>query len=211
MPLHEFKSQESLKKYFRNIINTIGQCNSVKTLHNIEFEDFCEVFKRHSDYPAKFIGLDDIKIDYNPVFKKELVVYIIKKDGTIDDVSVLNNCITGKPKDNFKIAMRVSIQPQIEEYKNNNCNIFCEICNSYERLEVDHHSELSPFAKLYRDFMHTNMLPIPETFDNTESHMKCFNKVDHEFEKSWIQYHKENAILRTLCSTCNNSQPKYKN
>jgi len=211
MPIQQFKTQKSLKEHFRNMIHKIGVCNSVKTEYAIEFEDFCEVFKQHSDYPEKFIGFVDIKINYNPVYKKELVVYIIKEDGKIDDVSVLNNCITGKPKNNLKIAMRVSIEDQIKEYKNNNCKIFCEICHSYERLEVDHHSDISPFAKLYDDFMKMNNLPIPEKFDNTESHMKCFNELDRDFQKKWIQYHKENAVLRTLCSTCNNSQPKYKN
>jgi hypothetical protein len=118
MSISQFKTQASLKKHFREIINKIGVYDSVKTKYPSDFLDFCEVFKRHSDYPGKFIGFVDIKIDYNPIFRTNLEVSIIKEDGSIDDVSVMNNCITGKPKDNLKIAMRVSIQPQIDEYKN---------------------------------------------------------------------------------------------
>ena len=210
MTISEFKTQKSLKKYFREIIDNIGVCESVKTNHPQAFSDFCEIFKRHSDYPEKFLGFNDIKIDYNPYFKNDLVVYIIKNNGDVDDVSVLNNCITGKPKNNLKIAMRVSIQKQIDEFRNSQNIYICELCNDNERIEIDHHSEKLPFAKLYIDFMKNNTLPIPTSFNNTISHMKCFIEADHNFEVNWLNYHKENAILRMLCRKCNNSQPKFK-
>ena len=210
MSISQFKTQASLKNHFRKIINRIGVCDSVKTTHPGDFLDFCEVFKRHSDYPGKFTGFVDIKIKYNLVFGNQLVVYIIKNNMTVDNVSVLKNCITGKPKDNLKVAMRVSIQPQIEEYKHNNCIKVCEICGDHDRIEIDHHSEISPFAKLYNDFLEINTFPIPASFDDTNSHMKCFKDLDYNFEKNWVQYHKENAILRMLCRRCNESQPKYK-
>jgi len=210
MTISQFKTQISLKKHFREIIDRIGPCDSVKTEYPDEYKDFCEVFKRHSDYPGKFIGFVDINIDYNTEFKNQLVVYIIKNDMTVDDVSVLNNCITGKPKDNLKIAMRVAIQPQIEEYKNSNTIKVCEICGEHDRIEIDHHSEKSPFAKLYNDFMENNKLPIPTSFHDTKSHMKCFKEIDRDIKNSWVKYHKENSILRMLCRTCNCSQPRYK-
>ena len=210
MTISQFKTQSSLKKYFREIIDRIGICDSIKTKYPQEFLDFCQVFTRHSDYPDKFVDFVDIKIDYNPEIKNQLVVYIIKKNGEIDNVSVLKNCITGKPKNNLKIAMRVSIQPQIDEYKNINYIRECELCGLHDRIEIDHHSEKMPFSKLYFDFMEMNKLPIPTSFNDTKSHMKCFNELDYEFEEKWIQYHKENAILRMLCRSCNGSQPKYK-
>ena len=208
--LQRFKSQASLKKHFREIIDKIGICDTVKTHYPQEFLDFCELFTRHSEYPDKFFGFVDIKIGYNPEFKNQLVVYIIKNNGEIDNVSVMNNCITGKPKDNLKIAMRVSIQPQIDEYKNNNYIKVCEICGEHDRIEIDHHSEKMPFVKLYIDFMEINNLSIPTSFNDAKSHMKCFKEIDYQFKEKWIQYHKDNAILRMLCRTCNGSQPKYK-
>lgn len=210
MTISQFNTQTSLKKYFSEIINRIGICDSVKAKHPSEFLDFCEVFKRHSNYPNKFIGFIDIKIAYSKEFKNQLVVYIKKENGTIDDVSVLNNCITGKPRDNLKIAMRVAIQPQIDEYKKNNCIKVCELCQEHNHIEIDHHSDKSPFAKLYSCFMEINELPIPIEFYDTKGHMKCFKTTDCNFEESWIQYHKENAILRILCRRCNTSQPRYK-
>ena len=209
MSISQFKTQASLKKYVREMMDSIGLCDSVKEKHPEEFLDFCELFKRHSDYPKKFIGLVDIKINKNPIFN-DLTVYIVKINGEIDDVSVMKNCITGKPKDNLNTAMRVSVQPQIDEYKNNNFIKVCELCGEIDEIEIDHHSEKAPFAKLYSDFMKLNTLPIPASFDNTKSHMKCFKEFDYNFEKNWIQYHKEHAILRMLCRKCNSSQPKYK-
>jgi hypothetical protein len=203
-----FRTQQGLKTYFREKINRIGQCNSVKTTYPVDFSDFCEVFQRHPDYPEKFIGFTDIQIKYSLVFGNQLVVYIKKDNGTLEDVSVLNHCITSKSKNNLKIAMRVAIQPQIDEYKLH-CLQYCELCNSHDKLEVDHHSEKAPFAKLYLDFMKHNTIPIPSSFDDTKSHMKCFQITDVEFSKSWIEFHKEHAMLRILCKKCNASQPKY--
>ena len=210
MPITHIKSQSNLKKYFREIIDRIRLCESVKTKYPIEFLDFCEVFKRHSEYPDKFIGFIDIKIDYNPEFKNELVVYIIKNNGEIDNVSVMNNCITGKSKDKLKIAMRVSVQPQIDEFKNKCYIRVCELCGVRDEIEIDHHSEKTPFAKLYFDFMEINTLPLPTSFNETKSYMKCFKEVDNIFEEKWINFHKDNAILRMLCRKCNSSQKKYK-
>ena len=208
--MNNIKTNSGLKKYFREIIDKICVCDSVKTKYPQYFIDFSKVFERHSDYPNKFIGFIDIKIDYNPEFKNQLVVYIIKNNGEIDNVSVMNNCITGKPKDNVKIAMRVSIIPQIIDYKKNQSIHKCELCGETENIEIDHHSEKKPFAKLYDDFMAINTQPIPTVFQDTMSHMKCFSGIDKKFEDDWTIFHKENAILRMLCRQCNGIQPKYK-
>jgi hypothetical protein len=209
MAIPRFNTQKELKKNIREIIDKIGACDSVKLKHPEYVPVFYNLFNRHPDYPSKFIGLTDIRIGYNPVFRENLEVYIIKNNGDIENVSVLNHCITGKPKDNLKMAMRVSIHPQIEEYKNNNTPV-CELCRKHEKIEIDHHSEKSPFAKLYNEFMNTNKLTIPNSFDDTKSHMKCFKKMDEKFKENWIKYHKEHAILRMLCKSCNGSQSKYK-
>lgn len=210
MTIAQFKTQASLKTYFRGVIDRIGLCNSVKTKYPSEFLDLCEVFTRHPEYPEKFIGLIDIKIDYNRQFTNQYVVYIVKNNGEIDNVSVMKTCITGKPKDNLRISMRYSIQLQIDEYRNNQTIHICELCSNKNQIEIDHHSEKAPFAKLYDDFMKLNTLSIPTSFNETNSHMKCFKEIDYIFEENWKQYHKNNAILRMLCRTCNGSQPKYK-
>jgi hypothetical protein len=210
MTISQFKTQTKLKAYFRQLIDKIGICDSVKTKYPKECEDFEEVFKRHPQYPDKFVGYIDIKIDYNDTFANQFVVYIKKENGDVDNVSVLNACIRGKPKDFLKDALRFSIRPQIDKYRNGIRIKKCEICRESDNIEIDHHSEIAPFAKLVDDFLKINTLPIPTSFDDTIGHMKCFKESDREFEQKWIQFHNENAVLRILCKTCNGSQPKYK-
>jgi hypothetical protein len=209
MDISQHETQKSRKAFVRGLINKIGPCESIKTNYPNEYDVFLKMFERHSDYPAKFIGLQDIMIRYNPVFKTNLEVLIKKDDGTIDDVSVLKNCITGKPKDKLNVAMRVEINNQIQDFKGNTRNK-CEICGDITQLEVDHHSEKMPFAKLCKDFMKINVLKIPTTFEDTIGHLKCFKEEDNAFKDSWIDYHTQHSILRMLCGNCNRSQPKYK-
>ena len=210
MPITQFKTQTALYNHFKNIINKIGICESIKLNYPDDYLDLCDVFKRHPRYPEKFIGFIDIKIKYNLIYKNQYDVFIIKDNGDIDDVSVLKSCISGKPKNKLLEAMRVSINNQIIEFRNKQKKLLCEICGKTDKIEIDHHSEHMPFAKLYDDFIKNNIITIPELFDNTEGHLKCFRSIDILFEESWVKYHKENAILRMLCKECNRSQPKYK-
>ena len=50
--------------------------------------------------------------------------------------------------------------------------------------------------------------PLPNIFEANETHSKIFNNIDNEFEKSWIDFHRTNAILRVLCKKCNLSRKK---
>jgi hypothetical protein len=206
--LSQYKTQKALKAFVRKFIDEIGPCVSIKENYPDRYDVLLELFKRHSDYPKKFIGLKDIMTNYNP-FSKNLEVIIKKDDGTTDAVSVLQNCITGKPKDKLNVAMRVAINSQIQDFKGNTRNE-CEICGEINQLEVDHHYEKMPFAKLYKDFIKINVLKIPTTFDDTIGHLKCFKEEDNMFKDSWIDYHRQHSILRMLCGHCNRSQPKYK-
>ncbi len=92
-----FKTKKQLKAYIREVIDEIGLCPSISKYHPEHMELFMFLFKRHYRYPEKFYGLVDVKIIYSPEFgKPQLEVWIIKDDGTEDNVSVLNKCITGR-------------------------------------------------------------------------------------------------------------------
>ena len=45
MPIIQYKTQASLKAHFREIIDKIGMCDSVKIKHPEEFLDFCDIGK----------------------------------------------------------------------------------------------------------------------------------------------------------------------
>ncbi len=206
MPITHFKTQKSLKGYIQTLIHKIGLCESIKDNHNEYYQDFIELFKRHPAYPEKIFGMIDVKIRNNPKYgQKEL--YILYENGNCQDISY-NLCITGKPKNNLKVAMRVAIEPQIIRFRNIS-EYICqtETCKSTDDLEVDHEIH---FEKLYDDFMAQYNGNIPSVFDENVGHLKCFKKEDREFETKWYNYHEKNAKLRMLCKTCNRCREKYK-
>ena len=144
-----FKTQIELKKYTRKVVDDIGVCHSLTKEHP-HWDLFMYLFSRHSEYPEKCNGLVDIKIQYNPTFKNQLEVIIIKENGEEDDISVFDNCIRGKPKDNLTIAMRNGILSQILQFKYNSeliCNI--EKCRSTKKIVVDNFNFC--FCLFFRD------------------------------------------------------------
>ncbi len=198
-------SQKKLKDYVRKKIDAIGICSSIKKYHPEEWDLFIYLFKRHSDYPQKFDGLIDISIRYNPVFTNQLETIIIKDNGDEDDVSVLNNCITGKPKDNLTIAMRNSILSQILEFRINN-SLICKLCKSIKNIEIDHFEP--QFIELKTTFLDNWNGIVPINFEQNKSHSKIFITNDINFENEWNKYHRKNARLRVLCKKCNSSREK---
>lgn len=193
-------SQKNLKKFVKDKINTIGECSSIKKYHNDDYELFTYLFSRHSDYPEKFNNLKDVYIRYNPVFKKNLEVMILKENGDIDNVSVLNNCIKGKPKEKLTIAMRNAIIPQILEFRNNN-ELICNLCFSIINCEIDHYEP--KFCDLKTNFLNIYNGKIPNEFCPNDFNSSIFLEKDSKFKDEWYKYHKKNAKLRVLCKKCN--------
>ena len=197
--INDFSSSKKLKQYVRKMIDDIGPCEDIKNKHPHYYLFLLELFKRHPKYEKKTANLINIKIRYNPIFTKQLEVLIEKKDGKIIDISALNKCITGKNGNDLLKAMRYAINPQINEFRQNN-NLICSICNSQKNPHVDHY--IPTFKNLSTTFILNNK-KIPYKFEDTLENTKCFRKKDNKFETEWIAYHKENAQLRILCRDCN--------
>jgi hypothetical protein len=202
-----FKTKTELKKYTRKVVDDIGVCHSLTKEHP-HWDLFMYLFSRHSEYPEKCNGLVDVKIQYNPTFKNQLEVIIIKENGEEDDISVFDNCIRGKPKDNLSIAMRNAILSQTLEFRRNSelvCNI--EKCKSTKKLVVDHYEP--QFIELLSTFKKDVWKgPLPCSFNENRSHSKVFKETDSAFEEEWYNYHKQHATLRILCEKCNSEREK---
>ena len=113
----ELNTNKKIKEYTRNIIDDVEICDNIKDKYPNYFDYFTTfLFPRHYNYPNKFINMVNIGIKTNPKFNN-LEVYIIKEDDTIEDVSALSKCVTGKKSDNVTIAMRNAIDPQIKKYR----------------------------------------------------------------------------------------------
>lgn len=195
-------TQSELKNYTRQVIDSIGVCESIKVSFPEHFDFFNYLFERHERYPEKFKDMCDIMIRRKPGLKQQIVVYILKNDGSEDDVSVMNKCITGR-SDNLSSAMRNSIMPQILEFKQVT-NHLCTSCRSNQNLEVDHKSP--EFIELKERFLEETKLPIPNSFDDNLYHSKVFREQDASFKDDWNTYHLKNAVLQFLCKTCHNKK-----
>ena len=199
-------SQKKLKKYTKERVDIIGLCDNLKDEHPEDYIFFINyLFTRHPNYPDKINGLDNVIIKKNPY--GDLSVYFKTIKNEINDISALNKCITGKEKDNLYIAMRISILPQIVEYRNECCKVICEICKSYHDIEVDH--EEPHFIDLMSDFINIEQY-MPNKFASDKYHRKILTTEDNNFNKKWIKYHKINSKLRLLCKKCNSSREKHK-
>jgi hypothetical protein len=209
MNIDAFKTQKALKEYICDTINNIGLCDSVKNNYPNEYIMFLKLFERHPNYPEKIIGIIDIQIKNNPIYKKNKELIIIKNDNTSDNISY-NQCIAKRKNNNLKVAMRCAIEDQIITFRNEN-NKICVLCDSTKDLQVDH---IIWFEKLYDDFIticnDLNYI-IPTVFDSNAGNLKCFKTGDTKFENEWKNFHKDNASLRILCKSCNLTRPKYKN
>ena len=155
----------------------------------------------------------DFKLVANKLNKKAFELNIVKKDGSVEDIS-WRLCITGKPKtDKHELmsALRYSIEDQIKEYRDSVCIDKCMLCNEYinNDINIDH---IIHFEKLVNDFHSSIMLKIPIKFDdaNDNSNRRKFKKEDSDYENAWKEYHKNNSKLRVLCQSCNLRREKYK-
>lgn len=202
------KTQKQIRTFTREIVNTIGICNDIKNEYPEYYKYFTTfLFPRHTEYPDKFVCMVNIGIRNNKVFQNK-EVYIIKDDSSIDDVSVMRNCVTGKKADNLTIAMRNTIYPQIEEFKENCENLNCVICGSDKNPHIDHYEP--QFIELKKIFLDKVDLKLPTKFDDNSFNGKIFTTSDNMFEKEWYEFHKKNATLRVLCQKCNLTRKKAK-
>ena len=195
--------KERLNKY-KNYLNSIGLCASIKTNHPYIYNDMVELFKNHPEYPNKITRMVDLCIKQNTRNSKYYEFNIIKDDGSTEDISY-RCCINKRPKNHdLNSAMRSAIEDQIIDFRNSIVNKKCEFCSSCDNIEVDH---IYLFKKLCLDFL-KNKKDIPNSFDDGKYNQAIFKKSDENFENEWKEYHKINSFLRFLCKKCNASRNK---
>ena len=202
-----FTTKKSLEERTRNIIETLGICQSIRTKSISDYNFLINLFRRHPKYPEKIYDICDISIVRNKVNSNGLELNIVKSNGTVDDIS-WKNCISGSEKDKFKGALRVCIDEQIRSFRST-CNNECAICKTLgaEEYHVDHENH---FEEILYEFLQTTRRHKPTIFQNTNDNRKSFTSDDKEYEDEWKLFHKNKARLRLLCRSCNLKRPKWK-
>ena len=98
-------------------------------------------------------------------------------------------------------AMRYAVRRQISNWRYEN-RVFrrCRQCQSLLNLHVDH---VFPFVNIKNEFLEKCKLEVPTDFDYTRKCQTKFKKINSTFSEQWQRYHRSNAKLQWLCSTCN--------
>ena len=213
----QYKTQGEFEKFVKQIIyDDIGICFDVKNKHPDKYNILIKILERHPEWNSKSLNIRTIKIIKDALNVKALQIIIIKDSGEVD---ISWKCaITGKhksKKSELMMAMRVSVEEQIHDFRRT-CGIYCcELCGDDRTLDVDHNDEKkSSFNELVYNFVNENNdIKIPNNFDevNDGTHRRCFLEKDYVFRDKWVEYHRQHAILRILCHPCNISRPKTKN
>lgn len=208
-----FKTKDDAENYVRDLIISIGMCDSVKSLSLEIFNELLDILQCHPN-KDKVADIIDIRIIKNKLNSKAFEINILKSDNMYEDIS-WRICVSGlhkTHKQELLSALRYSIDEQIYHYKQSvsidTCTLCSELCNVNGGTHVDH---VVHFEKLINDFHTICNIRVPITFDNATdgSNRRRFKDEDYEYATEWQKYHKNNAILRILCSECNLKREKY--
>lgn len=182
---------------------------------NIKYNDddfyvLNDLIKLHPKYKEKIgDGIEHFHIKKHPKYIHYCIW--IKQKNKEELVSFSwNECLKKNkttPIQDFKKALRITIEPQIINFKNSIEDKKCELCSSKENIHVDH---IIHFEKLIEDFLKINRENIPILFYKNKLLDLEFKEEDLIIKNNWYNFHLENATLRLLCQTCNLSRPKYK-
>tara|TARA_R110000803_G_scaffold210490_1_gene282438 strand:- start:52 stop:741 length:690 start_codon:yes stop_codon:yes gene_type:complete len=211
-----FKTKAEIKLHYRKIKDKHDVKTFLKRNHTEDYNDLIELFKYHEYYEEKIKDMMDIVVKYNGYGTKAFYIVKLPDD---EDIGVFTHCISQIPvsrkttkklksskEKNLTSAMRYSIQPQINIFRNNNKENICEFCKKKGKMEIDH---IKRFQIIQEDFLKINTLEIPSNFDDAdETHQASFKDKDELFRTAFYNYHLEKASLRYLCKKCNLSRGK---
>jgi hypothetical protein len=210
--LDRLKGDKAKKSYVRELMESIGVCQSVKIKSMSLFDALFEIVKRHPDGDHKLKDVVDFYIKVNVRSGKGLALMIRKLDGTSMDVS-WNTCATGKghsPRQSFMRALRVCINDQIKDFRchpSTNTGI-CALClNTVDTYHVDH---VIMFKTLVDEFIDTRpgfVYPCDSRYYELNDGTNQYRLCDEVLESAFQLFHKERALLRITCADCNLSRP----
>lgn len=212
---YTFKTQKDFKEYVSELISSIGISESVKHRDNTKYIEMMNVLRRHPRANIKLANMIDIDIQQNALNKNAYEILIIRTDGTREDIS-WRLCISGKDKCSRQLlrsALRSSIIDQILDYKHNQETVMskCYSCTKQiESCHIDHENHFHKLASTFIDDIVKSELKLPTSFDNLQdgTNRKTFKTCDYKFMNAWQAHHKERAVLRVLCPTCNLTRSK---
>lgn len=196
-----FKTKIDLHKYTEKLLEKKGICEIDNSDEDFSF--FLSLYSRKPSHSYYVKTIQKFKIALNPIKKNKANHLSCINTNNKEFVFSWRACCDGRDTkliDKLKEACRTSIKEQISNCwcNNNKCNRCGK--TKTDGFEVDHVPE---FIKLFKDFMETNTIQIPDDFESDPiTSQSIFKKEDYIFEQAFQNYHRENAILQLLCKEC---------
>ena len=158
------------------------------------------ILKNHPDYGNWLrVDVEYFQITRAPK-KKSLQVYMKMRGISRPRLVSWTACVTGKKRknNNLSAAMRSAIKYQVDEFSFRNPVKRCFVCDSYNRIEVDH------FPKKFRDIKKEFLVGVDEEdIPKLYFHRTKWILPEGEFLTSWQAFHEQSASYRYLCDKCN--------
>lgn len=181
-----FKSQTELKACLQRMFASNGMGVAGAPLHAF----LLDLIARHPEASDKIgCGVRAFQLGRNKLNPKGVHVTLHRTDGSSDDFS-WKTCISGRkstPHHDARAAMRTAVMSQTAAAKAK-C---CVQCQSTDGLEVDH---VVPFAHIASKFEASHTL----------GPFKKIGMLTTLQDPAWANYHREHAVLQTLCKKCHN-------
>jgi 5-methylcytosine-specific restriction endonuclease McrA len=181
-----FKSQADMEARLKSMFASNGMGVAGAPLHAF----LQALLARHPEADVKIgSGVRAFQLGRNKLNPKGVHITLHRTDGSSDDFS-WKTCISGRkstPHHDNRAAMRTAVMSQTASAKAK-C---CVQCQSTDGLEVDH---VVPFADLASKFEASHTL----------GPFKRIGMLTTLQDPAWANFHREHAVLQTLCKTCHN-------
>ena len=206
----DFKRQKDAIDHTRKLLYSLESISEITEKH-LGWDYLNALIERHPEYESKKgNGIRSIIIHRK---FGNIAIDIKHIDGSRIDISWIY-CVKSTHATKYQNliqAMRLSVKPQIEKFKEDQkSNTTCCICSepilTLKERHIDHYQPT--FKELSDNFIKENN-PAPTHFDDCPiTNQSKFSDLDHEYSRRWQIYHEKHAQLRLTHAKCNLSRKK---
>lgn len=206
----EFNTKKDAKDFIKNLLKNYYIGEYIFPEHEIILRN---LLKNHIDYDVindTYWGISLEKFKFKTVMSHNTKCFAVEELGEpeIYHEFSYNKCF-GRFNHNAEVknVLRYLIKPQIIEFRNSHIEnglICCDITKQLlpiKKIHVDHHFEKMKFCKIVELWLNKEKI--------TLDILKIINlsqqekKLEDFYSKSWINFHKETAILRCISAKIN--------
>jgi len=207
-----FNNQKEAMDYTRGIL--LENEFEKLTPMDDDFQFLDELLDRHPTRKEDIGEVEFFRVIRNPL-GHHLALNVCDEKGEREMSWV--DCVKGKTKkkkDKLTTAMRSAVLDQTQGFKNRECNCQSWQCMNCGKIitnrRLAHVDHIIDFIKLKEIFLEDRN-DIPTKFFEKGSHYPTeFDVMSSTFENEWKLFHKQNAHLQMLCSSCNLKKKKQK-